>query len=400
MIFTQVTIDNLYCFNRTAVDFTFARKLKHSTIEAEHLQGAENFKYKRACILSGANASGKTAFGRVLCGVQNFLAYGDLVEFLREGIADTKRPATITAEFVAMNHETQRYVLHVIHVSFAKVGRTVNLQNINYAATPITANDTNVSSRRRLNALADGKMSPRQVDTVLTIDYHAETQGTMVNKRLLREQLEKHEVIGWFYTLSEHHQENTSGDRIMLLSASELQQFLQAFDHSIAKVMTLQSEDTQTEGFKVLFNNGDSVHILGEDSKLSAPDRLSKGTHEAIHMATAYAMISSGFGSNVYYIDEKMAYCHSEMEQTILNLLLEKLPPDNQLFYTTHNYDIIDMNLPIHAYYIFSKQEGSTEIIDIGKRFKKNDRGLLNYVKNDAFRTLPDTSAIDELLYQ
>jgi hypothetical protein len=93
-----------------------------------------------------------------------------------------------------------------------------------------------------------------------------------------------------------------------------------------------------------------------------------------------------------------MAYSHSEIEISILNLIIEKLKPNSQFFYTTHNYDILEMNLPNHSY-TFMKKNKFIKVLHPGKLgYTKNDRGLLGYVKNDVFGTLPDTSKIEDFL--
>ena len=95
-----------------------------------------------------------------------------------------------------------------------------------------------------------------------------------------------------------------------------------------------------------------------------------------------------------------MAYTHSNLEQHILNLIISKLSPCSQFFYTTHNYDILDMGLPVHSFLFMRKNGNYSNIIQPEKIFNKNDRNLSNYVKNDYFNTLPDTSKLDTLLWE
>ncbi|MDK7178494.1 hypothetical protein QP445_13820, partial [Micrococcus luteus] len=81
-----------------------------------------------------------------------------------------------------------------------------------------------------------------------------------------------------------------------------------------------------------------------------------------------------------------------------LSLLIAHLPRHAQLFYTTHNYDVLDMNLPVHSYVFMSKDEEGTSIVQPEQIINKNDRSLLNYVKNNVFNTLPDMSKMELLL--
>lgn len=401
MIFTKIFIDNLYCFADTEIDFTFARKIKKSTIEGEYLQDAPNFKYKKACILSGANASGKTAFGRVLCGIQNFLYRQELIGFLRNGICDKSKPATFAVEFAALNIEQAAWELHHLRVGFINKGKSVDLQHIAYASTPIQSSETNVSARNRLQKIISQSDKRRKVDNFLSVDFVDASDVAIPNFNNLRKLLDNLNIAGWYYTYAGKDEDTISQQEDFSLTDKQLEKFLSAFDHSIERVAIMTTDDEVVEGIKIFWKNGDTANVLfGDDGDVTNPDRLSRGTYEAVVMAMTYAQIKKNIGSNLYYIDEKMAYCHSEMEQAVINLLVQSLPADSQLFYTTHNYDILDLNFPPHSYYIFKKEDGYSEVVNIEEVFNKNDRGLLNYLKNDAFRTLPDTSGIDDLLFE
>ena len=69
MIITDITINNLYCFDDFYVDFSYPRKINSSTIDCEFLEERPNFNIKRFCVIMGSNSSGKTSFGKVLCGI-------------------------------------------------------------------------------------------------------------------------------------------------------------------------------------------------------------------------------------------------------------------------------------------------------------------------------------------
>ena len=97
-------------------------------------------------------------------------------------------------------------------------------------------------------------------------------------------------------------------------------------------------------------------------------------------------------------MDEQLAYSHSYMEVNLLNVMIQFLGRNSQLFFTTHNYDILDLDFPVHSYVFFSKREDRTDIIQPENTFKKNDRSLLNAVQNNVFGHLPDITKIDELL--
>lgn len=140
------------------------------------------------------------------------------------------------------------------------------------------------------------------------------------------------------------------------------------------------------------------VKVIVEKGKVNpnSRDRLSSGTYESIRIAYVLEEIRSSRRN--YFIDENIVYSHTELEQEIINFMIYSLKSNSQLFYTTHNLDILDMNLPIHSFQFLKNTNGQFDLVDTCKQFSKNDRKLRNYVEADAFRTLPDTSFIGEFM--
>ncbi|MDC9727231.1 MAG: hypothetical protein PSN35_05300, partial [Candidatus Thioglobus sp.] len=172
-----------------------------------------------------------------------------------------------------------------------------------------------------------------------------------------------------------------------------LEAILKSFDHSITEVKKIQ-ESTKNSYIIKFFNNDE---VIIEKGQILNHERLSRGTIESIDVAHFINFLISE-GEGTFFLDEKMAYAHSELELSVLNLMIEKLKPNSQLFYTTHNYDILDMNLPSHSY-TFMRKDDFVKVSHPEKMgYTKNDRNLLGYVKNDVFSTLPDTLKIEELL--
>ena len=156
-------------------------------------------------------------------------------------------------------------------------------------------------------------------------------------------------------------------------------------------------------GFTIKFSNGDRV-LLDTEGKVTNADRLSRGTLEATVTASFLSRMLRDRqypqACNTYFIDEAMAYAHPELEQAMVNLLIEKLGRNSQLFYTTHNYEVLSMNLPTHSFVFLKKEWDKVSFVQPEKTFKRNDRSLLNYIQNDVFGTLPDTMTLDDLLWE
>ncbi len=144
------------------------------------------------------------------------------------------------------------------------------------------------------------------------------------------------------------------------------------------------------------FNHG--KNILIQDGKASAGnDILSSGTKEGVEIAYVItSMLKSS--ERPFYIDEKFSYSHTEIEKNIFSLLIDLIGKEDQLFFTTHNLDLLDMNLPLHSYTFFGKTNNRiTPLYPENLFINKNDRNLRNLVLNDVFNTIPNVDALDTL---
>lgn len=390
MIITRVQLNNIYSFNETNLDLSYERKLKNNTIEGEYLEERPNFKFKRVCIITGANASGKTAFGRVLCSIQNSLKQKDLPSELLAAINNKNEYASFIAEFAT----TDDLKLHRAYVTFNSVG----IVKFTYINTKISKNASCQSTRKKLDKMFIEKKAMKGSKL---LRYNREKDSESFIFRTIADFMDIQIFnSGWYYLIAENYISSTP---MPMLTPELMQTILTTFDSNIKKVTAILGElneqgELQFDGYNIKFKNGDSV-LIARDGEIVNPARLSRGTYEAIKLSEFIAVVINDDGENTYYLDEGMAYSHSEIEQSVINLLIDKLSRYSQFFYTTHNYDILEMNLPIHSFVFFKKEENSI-IISPEKDFKKNDRSLLNYVKNDIFKTLPNLDRLDDLLME
>ena len=66
MIILDVNLNHIYGFDDFHINFTYPRKLSTSLLGNEVLEGRDRFRYKKAVVLMGTNASGKTSLGKAL----------------------------------------------------------------------------------------------------------------------------------------------------------------------------------------------------------------------------------------------------------------------------------------------------------------------------------------------
>lgn len=102
-----------------------------------------------------------------------------------------------------------------------------------------------------------------------------------------------------------------------------------------------------------------------------------------------------------YYCDEHFSYIQSDIEKRIFGIMLNQLSNDEQLIFTTHNTDMLDLNLPKHSYIFLRKQlennDYKVSAISASDVLKRNTDSLRNAVENDVFSSLPQDSLLDEL---
>ncbi|EAS6350831.1 ATP-binding protein [Salmonella enterica] len=401
MIFTRVILQNLYCFNHAVLDLGIDRVNTLSTLEredgGEHLDNRPSFRFKKVCILTGGNASGKTAFSHVLLGINHFLMFGLLSQNLFR-INHKDEPASFDINIAFPDQE--KLVRINVTISSPAGADEPFIDYIKIAYVNIRANDTCNSATKRLDDVFNHEgliKGYTEFESRFTENF-MKFMGFSINTIHQR----------WHFIFSENEIEKTN--ELHLIRNDILNTVLKTFDISIDKIIELSSlseskdkKPSKVKAFEILFTNGDSI-ILTADGKLTEAKRLSRGTYEAIAVAHFLSNIitnkedetTSGiYLSAIYFLDEGMAFAHTELERAILTLIIDSLPRYAQFFYTTHNHDIIEMNLPAHSFTFLKKDYTGSNFIEATSKFKKNDRRLINYVRNNEFETAPE---IDDII--
>lgn len=399
MAFTRLKIDNLFCFKDTELNLSFSRPPVNSSLEGEFIDGYEKFYYKKVCILSGANASGKTSLGRVLFSIQRFLDKGNLNTSLLK-ITDKTHPAYIEVDFFQKHtHSLYRVALNLKDED----NKSVSVQRSAVAVVKLRKNDSCNSATKRLDKIwQNGKLFFNKSSRYYSSDLlSAKDFFDIFSKEGI--------TFAWHYILSENDE---VANKISRVNKNVLTAVLKTFDKTIKSVLTLTSKDSEkeneTQGYSIVFNNNDKVFIDPE-GEITNKERLSRGTYEAIKISQLLSGIIEDKDAQIqytdscsciYFLDEKMAYTHTELEKIVITLIISKLSRYSQFFYTTHNYDVLGLDLPAHSFTFTKKHEGVTSFIDATDVYKKNDRNLLAYVKNDCFGTIPDVSLIENMLFE
>ncbi|HEI8999781.1 TPA: ATP-binding protein [Citrobacter koseri] len=396
MIFTRLRFINLYAFADAELNLSYPRKPVNMPLDGEFLFSRPKFYYKKVCVITGGNASGKTSLGRVLCGIQLFLRTKELRQSLR--INDKTKDASFEVDFATedCNH-------HRLYVRFAPNDEgTYVVKEINYGSVRIALNDSCFKTTEKLNLLFSGKPPSSSEVYFHELDENGET--------VILEQFKKYKFFGgWYYLLSET-KESTAG--ISGVNKNLLERIIRTFDSSIIGVSEMQEpkaegkDDEPASVFLIRFKNSDSL-VVTSKGEITNSDRLSRGTFDAVTLSHFISAIISDhealkhgelIPSMTYFLDEKLAFTHSELERMIVALIISKLKENTQFFYTTHNMDIFELDLPVHSFIFIRKTEDNSEFVEASSVLKKNDRSMRSAVERDIFGVLPDTSLVSELL--
>ncbi|KAA1061536.1 AAA family ATPase [Enterobacter mori] len=398
MIFTRLKFNNLCAFSDAEINLSYPRQLANSPLDNEFLHGRPKFYYRKVCVITGANASGKTSLGRMIWGLQSFL-FSKNLHSSAFPINDKNKCASFEVDFASDD-----FTHHRIYVRFKSDPTGSHIINeIKYASVYIGENDSCVKTTKQL----DLEFASHERKKAIDYFYGVAAEGYSVN-------LEEFKKIrfrsGWYYLLSETKETN---DEISDIDKNILELVIKTFDPSIKSVSELREiqevdgvKEEILSGFSIRFQNNDNV-IVTKSGDVANYTRLSRGTYDSVKLSLFISAIQADYLEMeehentvcmAYFLDERMAYVHSELERAIITLIISKLPINSQFFYTTHNSDIFKLDLPIHSFIFLKKEHDNTIFVDACKILKKNDRNLSKYVENDVFGVLPDLSLIEELI--
>lgn len=362
MVVLNVRLDNFYAFKNFEMNLTYPKKIVDSYIPDEHLENFPNFRYKKVNIIMGANASGKTTLGCMLRDIFNFL-HRKNYSMIIDAINDRNREASFTIDLVCKSDTLYR-ITCMVSPKPNKEYSTGDIK-LEIRDETIRPKDSYESCLKRLNKAP----------------YYP-------SKNYLDE-LDKMEGLAWLFEFPA----DTSTNRILRFKTKDkrflpiMENILKALDPSIQKVE--RSRDVK-DTYVIRLQNNESVILQNETTFDTA--RLSSGTKAGVEIAMVVSALIQGL-NGFYYCDEKFSYIHSDLEKAVLALMIDSILPNEQLFFTTHNTDILNMNLPKHAFTFLRKDLNDIEhpisCVSASSLLKRSSDSLKNAVENDLFSTSP-----------
>lgn len=359
MVILDLKLNNFYAFKNFHINLTYPKKIVNSSIPGEHLLDRPNFRYKKINVLLGANASGKTTFGRIIMKIFNFM--------------DKKNYEIITGAICDRNNEAS-FVLDL-----------ASRNNVFYRVTCIIKPCNNDKYTAENICLQVHEEQIRVGDSYESCLKRVETLRFEPAENYLTE-LEKMGELAWLF---EHPRDNK---RVLDLPNKDekfrfvLENVLKSLDPSIKGVKISQDVDN---GYVITLSNDAIVIQSGQPLDI---DLLSSGTKSGIEIANMISSLIQKL-NGFYYCDEKFSYIHSDIEKALLSLMIDYVDSGEQLFFTTHNTDVLDMNLPKHTFTFLRKDINNVDqpitCIEASSLLKRNTDSLRNAVENDLFSTAP-----------
>lgn len=368
MVVLDVKLNNFYAFKNFHINLTYPKKIVGSSIDKEHLFEHPNFRYKKLNIIMGGNASGKTTFGYMLMNIFNFIEKKNY-KLLTDAICDHNEEAFFAVDMVVNSNFLYRITCTIIPNAQEEY-KPDNFKLV-IRKEEIAQKDSYESCIKRLE----------ESDYIPADNYIDE--------------LEKIENLDWMFEYPEDMRKTLNLPDKDEKFRAILENVLKALDPAILSVAT--SKEVK-RAYVIRLKNRDVVLQHGEHFDTNI---LSSGTKAGVKVA---CVISSLMQDEVSfcYCDEKFPYIHSDVEKATLSLMIELLRPNSQLFFTTHNTDILSMNLPKHSFTFLRKDLGNDEApivcVEASSLLKRNTDSLKNAVENDLFSCAPAVDLIYNII--
>ncbi|MBQ8160252.1 MAG: DNA repair protein Rad50 [Clostridia bacterium] len=359
MVVLDLKLDGVYEFAHFDINFTYPKRVVHSIIEDEHLEGRERFRYKKAIILMGANATGKTTLGLALQKIFTYINTGDPAPLLEMAMKDQ---ASFEIDFV-----NGGFTLHRLSGTICRAADRVDIA---YRSTEIGKTDFYEKCIQNfLDRTSELEKDPQ---------YLRQSVGE-IHARF---------ACPW----TDPSPKLAEADPEIVLKT--LRAVIGTLDPSLRDIST--PEHTHNT-FLIHRRNQD---IIIQEGKILHRELLSGGTAQGIDAALFLASMM-GDDISFYFCDERFAGVQSDVEKMLFTLMMERVQNNEQLIFTTHNTDMLDLNLPKHSFVFLRREpeDGDFRICAMSASdvLKRNTDSVKCAMVNDVFASLPDLSLLAEL---
>ena len=365
MAILKVKFDNILCFNDFEADFSYPKKLVKTTLDCEYLKNYPNIRYRKLNVIVGSNASGKTCLGKAIWKVFVFLLKKE-AKTITELVSNSNKDA-----FILMDCVYSEGLFFRAEIKLLTDGQIL----VRYQEELLNENDSYETVVVRLNATEDG------FSNYLSALNNVNVSGW----NFLFPSIESgFDVISCEY---EKHERKEFAQVLGIV--------LKTFDDSIDAVVPSKEIENS---YIVSFKNGAKPISIKNGDKLSEIKMLSSGSKYAVNIAGVIYAIKK-HRNGFYFVDEQFSYVSHDLEIACLATMVSLLDDGEQLFFTTHDTEILSLSYPNHSYNFLKKTtnddgEISIQMINAASLEKRNNVNIKNLYDNDFFDVAPDASLI------
>lgn len=367
MIILRIKATNFACFNAFDINFVYAKKNTSSTLENEFLSYNTKFNYKKVNIIYGNNASGKSSLGKLILSIFNFIFNGNTQNLIAL-INNENEESYFLIDFISKDALLTRVECKISeNKDFSIKTESVSCRTGTYKA----------SSEKLDKLIGKKEFSNNYLELLKNLN------SENVSWNFNFPSTDSNEIKCAFTNPSLRNEYCTLLTVLLKTFDKNILSVGQSIEADNAYVITLKNKK------KIIIQDGMNIENIGI---------LSSGTKYAINIASL--LISIKYNLNgFYYVDEQFSYISSELENILLSLMICYLPTNSQLFFTTHNLDLLDKLLPKHSFLILRQGiNGNSQPIYIENYINKNNQSLRNLYENDYFNNFANTTEIEKLI--
>lgn len=379
MVIMKVKFNNVLSFYDFEVNFSYASKLKTSLIDGEYLKDIPRFRYKKLNIFVGSNATGKTSL--ITCIWKTLVFLEEKNKSYITNIFNTKYSAS-SIEIDLVEDKPQKYLLHRFKIKSNNLGNDIDVK-ISHTYVVLSTLPSSYDSYeikvKELDAMEDN-----YIDYLECLNKCSVSFGWNAVLPATEEGFDRINYI------------TPSNDKEEQMFENILERVFKTLDPSIINV----SKSKDANNAYVFEHENIGKIIIQEGMLISSIPYLSSGTKYGINIANMMFAIKY-HRNNIYLIDEQFSYVNSDIEAAMLSTMVSMLGDNEQIFFTTHNANILSLGFPFHSFYFMKKSynNGRNEIsISCGSEAEnRNNVSPKIILDNDIFATAPNLNDIFEL---
>lgn len=361
MVILNLKLDNIYSFNDFEINFTYKKKIVGNPLGEENLIGFPNFRYKKVNIITGSNATGKTTLGKAIMAILNFIGKKEIGHVLNT--INIKDKLSYFCVDYYLGDGFARRIEATINPN-ASTNEDVLLKVF---AVKLEKNDSYESYLLKLETATFSTDMDDICNTNVGWAFKFPFDTDVVTYAFPEQYYDEYEAI--------------------------LNKVITTLDPAIEKVQKSKEIDNC---FNIFFKNGMQTLPIENNRSTRDMPRLSSGTKYAFNLAFVYLAVKEKL-HGFYYVDEQFSYVNDDIEKTFISLLASMIGLNEQIIFTTHNTDVLDLYLPIHAYGFMKKEDLKISYLNASEVEKKNNVSIKNDYENDRFNVAPNLDKVYSL---